>query len=77
MAELLFPHGGYHKGAAASTQPQNTSPDLNNVRPLDNLDDRYRGGQRPGLDRWSTVDLSEGFGSPVVALTTVTVVEVV
>lgn len=56
--ELRFPFKGYHKGAAASTQPPNTSPDLQNVRPFDTLDNRGRGGQRPGLDKWSTVLLS-------------------
>jgi len=77
MAELLFPHAGYHKGSASSTQPQNTSPDLMNVRPLDNLDDRFRGGQRPGLDKWSSIDISGGVISPVVAMCTVTIVEAI
>lgn len=79
MAETLFPHGGYHKGSAASTQPPNTSPDLNNVRPLGNLDDRYRGGQRPGQDKWSSTRVSGAADgpSPIVEMVSVTIVTII
>jgi len=49
MAELYFPTKGIHKGIRPGAQPEGTSPDLNNVRPYDVLDNRLRGGQRPGL----------------------------
>lgn len=71
--ELLFPLKGKHKGLPVSKQPPDTSPDLNNVRPYDVLDERARGGQRPGLDKL----YSERIGYlpfPIVAMCSVTVV---
>ena len=51
MAKLHFPMRGINKNWATSTQPQFTSGRMNNVRPIDVLNDRARGGQRPGLSR--------------------------
>ena len=73
--ELRFPFKGYHKGASASTQLPNTSPELQNVRSFDSLDNRGRGGQRPGVDKWSTVLVSNSdLASPIVEMVQVTVV---
>lgn len=73
--ELRFPFKGFHKGASASTQPPNTTPDSQNVRVFDSLDNRGRGGQRPGVDKWSTVLVSDSVTpSPVVEIVQVTVV---
>ena len=72
--ELLFPIKGLHKGFPTSKQPQNTSPDLNNVRPYDTLDNRIRGGQRPGLSQKYTYQIGET-AYPVIAICSVTVVD--
>lgn len=71
--ELLFPIKGKHVGFPTGKQPQNTSPDLNNVRPYDTLDNRIRGGQRPGLSQKYTDQISE-IAYPIVAMCSVTVV---
>ena len=71
--ELLFPFKGKHKGLPASKQPTGTSPDLQNVRPYDTLDDRGRGGQRPGMDKKFSQQIG-GTAYPIVAIISVTVV---
>ena len=71
--ELLFPQKGLHKGFPVNKQPQGTSPDLNNVRPYDTLDNRVRGGQRPALNQKYTQQIG-GVAYPIVAMCSVTVV---
>ena len=51
MAKWHFPMLGINKNHATNTTPQFTTSRMNNVRPYDVLDDRARGGQRPGLSR--------------------------
>lgn len=72
---LLFPAEGIDKGRMACEQPVTTSPDMNNVRPRDTLDNRIRGGQRPGLDKWGAGTQIGGIDQPVVAMCTVSSVE--
>ena len=50
-ADFSFPYKGLDKGQATSMQPGGTSPGMNNMRVYDVLDNRARGGQRPGLDK--------------------------
>ena len=50
--ELPFPLGGINEGQAYSRQPEGTTPDARNVRPFDTIDQRLRGGQRPGLTKY-------------------------
>lgn len=51
-----FPMLGVNRNYAATTQPQFTCPDMKNVRPYDVLENRARGGQRPGLSRlWEQI----------------------
>ena len=71
---LPFPLEGINKNAAASTQPPATSPAMLNVRPCDVMENRIRGGQRPGLKKQYPVCI--GTDKPVVAIGTVTIVEV-
>ena len=73
--EIKFPKSGINKGQAAVDQPADTSPDMNNVRPYDTLDNRARGGQRPGLDKWGDGDQIGATDNPVVAMIIVTTVE--
>lgn len=47
--KFQFPMQGFNENFAATTQPRFTSASLNNVRPYDVLENRARGGQRPGL----------------------------
>ncbi len=70
----LFPLQGIDKGRTTSEQPIATSPDLNNVRPYDTLDNRARGGQRPGLDKLYAQQIG-GLAGPIVAMCSVTIVE--
>ena len=51
MAKIHFPMRGLNKNWSTSQKPQFTSGRMSNVRPYDVLDDRARGGQRPGLSR--------------------------
>lgn len=58
MAIWRFPYKGYHKGIAAEQQPDGTSPDLDNVIPIESIDNRLRGGQRPGLQKLYSEQIS-------------------
>jgi len=71
--KLSFPVKGIHKGVAASSQPEMTSPDMLNVRPYDVLERKVRGGQRPGQKKWGTGNqILATF--PIVAICSATVV---
>ncbi len=71
---LPFPLQGVNKNYAASTQPPLTSPAMLNVRPYDVIENRTRGGQRPGLKKQFSVCI--GNNKPVVAIGHVTIVEI-
>lgn len=70
---LHFPIKGQDKGRATGQQPEGTSPDLDNVRPYDTLDNRARGGQRPGVSKLYTEQISGG-AAAIVAICSVTVI---
>jgi len=72
--DLLFPHKGFHKGLGAEKQPAGTTPWIQNMRVIDCQDNRFRGGQRPGLQKAYT-DLIGGLASPIVVLTYITIVD--
>ena len=72
--DLGFPFKGYSKGAGAEKQPANTTPWISNMRVIDCQDNRFRGGQRPGLQK-AYIQLIGGLAAPVVVLTSVTVVD--
>ncbi len=71
---LTFPVRGVNKSRVPEGQPEATSPDINNMRPFDVFDERLRGGQRPGLVKWST-DQIGGVDSPIVTICTVSSAE--
>jgi hypothetical protein len=52
-----FPMAGLHKGAAYKQQPPYSSPDMQNVRPDGPIEERARGGSRPGLIESHITDL--------------------
>lgn len=68
--DIVFPIKGQHKGFMVEKQPGLTSFKLLNVRPYDTLANRLRGGQRPGLAKWSA-DQVGAAENPVVAMCTV------
>ena len=70
---LPFPLKGINRNYAESDQPNLTSPAMQNVRPSDVMENRVRGGQRPGLKRQYPIRI--GNGKPVVAIAEVTIVE--
>ena len=72
--DIPFPSEGIDKGQNTSKQSPTTSPDMNNVRLYDVLDNRARGGQRPGLDKWGAGVQIGGAFQPVVAMCTVSTV---
>ncbi len=73
---LTFPIKGINKSRIPEDQPEATSPDMNNVRPFDVLDERIRGGQRPGMvKRYSEVVSQYTLGGPVVAMCEVSITE--
>jgi len=71
---LLFPFKGYSKGLGAEKQPEATTCHIQNMRVIDCQDNRFRGGQRPGLKKAYAQQIS-GAAMPVVLLIQVTVVD--
>ena len=71
---ISFPFEGIDKGRAASQQSPTTSPDMNNMRVYDTLDNRARGGQRPGLDKRYSQQIG-GDAVFIVAICSVTTVD--
>ncbi len=69
--KIRFPYEGIDKGRALCEQPEFTVSHMNNMRPRDVLDNRMRGGQRPGLDKWGAGTQISASEQPVVALTVV------
>ncbi len=74
---LKFPIRGINKSRLPDEQPEATSPDMNNMRPFDVLDDRVRGGQRPGMKKRYSERVENpdtGFG-PIIGMCEVSVTE--
>ena len=68
--ELNSPIKGKVVGLPSSKQPQDTSRDLNNVRPC--FGGKVIAGQRPGLDRWGDGTQIGDAEQPVVCICSVT-----
>ncbi len=66
---LGFPLKGLFLGVQSSKQPEQTSRDLNNVRPF--FDGRGVGGQRPAVNKWGVGTQVGDVEQPVVAMCTV------
>lgn len=49
-----FPMKGIHRVGMKNEQPEGTAFDCLNVRPFDVIEDRARGGSRPGLGKYSS-----------------------
>ena len=72
VSELRFPLGGLERGGAYPKQPPFTTPNAQNVWPIDAYEERARGGSRPGIDR--AFDTQLGSGNPIRLLDYVTVI---
>ena len=72
--EFTIPIKGYSEGLAPHQEQQLTSGHLMNVRPRDVLENRLRLGQRPGLDKKYSQQIS-GASDPIMELLEVTVVD--
>lgn len=72
--DLLFPYKGYHKGLGTEKQPANTTPYIQNMRVIDVQDNRFRGGQRPGLKKAYDEQIG-GATAPIVLITAITTVD--
>lgn len=64
--EIPFPIFGVNESAAFDKQPPQTSAYMNNVRPFDVLENRARGGQRPGVDKLYTQQI--GSTTPILEI---------
>ena len=72
--ELPAPIKGILRGVPADKTQAEFSEYMNNVRPVDVLEARFRIGQRPGLDKWGAGDQIGAAEQPVVAMCTVSTV---
>ena len=72
--DLIFPFRGFNKGLGAEKQPAGTTPWIQNMRVMSTQDDRFQGGQRPGLKK-AYVEQIAGSTMPVVLLISVTIVD--
>lgn len=74
MKKITFPFQGLNENQSFENQPKGTSPTVLNVRAYDALQNRVRGGQRPGLSKWGDGD-DIGSTNAVIAITSVTFME--
>lgn len=65
---LVFPIRGLNRRFGIQKPPEFTTPDCLNVRPFDPLEERQRGGNRPGLARYN---LGASNGKPVNLLSSI------
>lgn len=73
VIELRWPTKGVDRSKPYRAQPPFSTPDCRNVRPTDTIEGRSRGGQRPGITKWSYDQL--GSGAKVNMLSCVTAVK--
>ncbi len=71
--DIGFPFRGYHVGVGTEKQPPGTTPYIQNMRVIDSLDGRLRGGSRGGLKRGYSEQISS-VAMPVVELIQITIV---
>lgn len=75
MSNTMFPlpNRGYSVGMNVPESDMTTSGDMNNIRPFDSLERRFRLGQRPGLKK--VYDEQIASKSPIIAICSVSVVD--
>jgi hypothetical protein len=73
--KFYLPIKGLHKAIQIADQPELTTQHMMNVRAPGTLERQLRISQRPGLERWSTVQLGGGAANPIVRMVLVDVVD--
>ena len=68
--KIPFPIEGQSRGLPAQKQPERTSFSLINMRPFDVTSERIRGGQRPGITKAYSTQVS-GASHPVLYMTSI------
>ena len=68
--ELPMPQNGLHRGLSNEKQPPGTTPDCLNVRPHDTDEGRVTIGQRPGLAKAYTTQVSGA--RPIISMAQIT-----
>lgn len=68
--KVQFPIEGLVEGLPSCEQPPRTSFSLKNVRPFDISKEKIRGGQRPGLTKAYTTQIS-GASHPVLMMVSI------
>ena len=66
LNEWPLPVFGVSRVITVEKEPAKYSGYMRNMRPVDVLESKIRLGQRPGLDKWSTVQIGSA-EQPVVA----------
>jgi hypothetical protein len=66
--KVRFPLQGINKGMATVVESPDYTFDLLNVRAVDTLDNRFRGGKRPPAVLWANGDQVGDSEQPVVEL---------
>lgn len=72
--DLPFPFKGYHVGYGAEKQPEGTTPYIQNMRVIGVLNGRFTGGQRGGLQKAYSEQVS-GASFPIVEMLQTTTVD--
>ncbi|KKM26089.1 hypothetical protein LCGC14_1588450 [marine sediment metagenome] len=73
--EIPAPIKGQIKSAPLDKMPPLTSPDMNNMRPIDVLEKRLRLSQRPGQDQLYTQRIGGNVNKAVLAICSVTTID--
>lgn len=74
IPEFPLPKKGYSAGINVSESDMATTGDMNNVRPFDSLERRFRLGQRPGMAKTYDEQIASS-QSPIVAICSISVVD--
>lgn len=75
LTNIPIPIKGIFKGFNPELVSVEYSQKMNNMRPVDQYDNKIRLAQRPGLDKWGNGDQIGGTSVPVVEITVVSAVE--
>jgi len=71
--DFPLPNGGYSEGSNVADTPVQYSGSMNNIRPFDSLERRFRLGQRPGMAK--VYDEQIASESPIVVIASISVVD--
>lgn len=75
MLPIPLPIKGIFKGFNPDVTSSEYSQKMNNMRPVDQYNNKIRLSQRPGLDKWGNGDQIGGTNVPVVEMAVISAVE--